>query len=84
MRQLEIQQIQQTNKNAKPNIVGVREFTCTNHMIHNVKVLKYDDDSIWVVCPIFGYYTETYNGGTRLKLGCVERKKRCTWFIGTR
>ncbi len=67
----------------KPKIVGVRKFTCTNHVVHNVKVIKYDDESTWVMCPLFGWYSEAKHGESKLKLGCMERKKRCTWFITT-
>ena len=62
-------------------IVGVRTYTCTNDFVHNVKVVKYDDSSVWVLCPMFGWFEGASSGGT-LKLGCKETKKRCTWFVG--
>jgi hypothetical protein len=80
--QLETLNLQKVNE--KSNIVGVRPFKCNNHMVHDVKVIEYADGSIWVSCPLFGWYTENYYGKTILKLGCKERKKRCTWYIGTR
>jgi len=62
-------------------ITSIRGYTCTNDFVHNIKVVKYDDSSVWVMCPMFGWFEETGSNGT-LKLGCKERKKRCTWFIG--
>lgn len=64
-----------------PRIIGVREYTCQNKSIHNVKVVKYDDSSIWVTCPMFGWFEK---GGVPsvTSLGCKERKQRCTWFVG--
>ncbi len=63
------------------HIVSVRGYTCTNGFVHNIKVVKYDDSSVWVVCPMFGWFEEIGSDGI-LKLGCKERKKRCTWFVG--
>jgi hypothetical protein len=63
------------------HIVSVRGYTCTNGFVHNIKVVKYDDSSVWVVCPMFGWFEEAGSDGI-LKLGCKERKKRCTWFVG--
>ena len=63
----------------KAHIIGIRNYTCTNGFIHDVKVVKYDDTSIWVMCPMFGWYNSP---GGAAKLGCRERKKQCTWFIG--
>ena len=63
-------------------IVAVRRCKCINSSVHNVKVIKYDDGSVWVACPMFGWYKEVKIGGSTLKLGCKDRKKRCTWFIG--
>jgi len=63
------------------HIVSVRGYTCTNGFVHNIKVVKYDDSSVWVMCPMFGWFEEIGSEGT-LKLGCKERKKRCTWFVG--
>jgi len=82
MGQLETLNLQKVNE--KSNIVGVRPFKCNNHMVHNVKVIEYADGSIWVSCPLFGWYTENCYGKAILKLGCKERKKRCTWYIETR
>jgi len=65
----------------RTRIIGVREYTCSNDFIHNVKVVKYDDSSVWVTCPMFGWFEEAGRGGTP-KLGCKERKKRCSWFVG--
>jgi len=62
-------------------IVGERAYTCANDFVHHIKVVKYDDGSVWVMCPMFGWYEEASSEGI-LKLGCRERKKRCTWFIG--
>ncbi len=62
-------------------IVSVRGYTCTNGFVHNIKVVKYDDSSVWVMCPMFGWFEEAGSDGI-LKLGCKERKKRCTWFVG--
>jgi len=64
----------------RPLITGTRAYTCTNHYSHNIKVIKYDDGSIWVMCPMFGWFED--NGSGMQKLGCKERKKRCTWFVG--
>lgn len=36
------------------HIVSVRGYTCTNGFVHNIKVVKYDDSSVWVMCPMFG------------------------------
>jgi len=63
----------------KAQIIGIRNYTCTNGFIHDVKVVKYDDTSIWVMCPMFGWYGPP---GGAARLGCRERKKPCTWFIG--
>lgn len=65
----------------RPQIIGVRKYTCTNDFVHDVKVVTYDDSSIWVMCPMFGWFGETDSGRTP-KLGCKERKKHCTWFVG--
>lgn len=62
-------------------IVGVKAYTCTNDFVHHVKVVKYSDSSVWVMCPMFGWFEDAGSRGI-LKLGCKERKKRCTWFIG--
>lgn len=73
---------QRTSKGLEPTrIVGKRAYTCTNGFVHHIKVVKYDDGSVWVMCPMFGWYEEAGLEGI-LKLGCKERKKRCTWFIG--
>lgn len=64
----------------RSQVVGMREYTCTNGFIHNIKVARYDDSSIWVICPMFGWFEEP--GLATPKLGCKERKKRCTWFVG--
>lgn len=65
----------------RPKIVGVREYRCTNGFVHNIKVVRYEDSSIWVTCPMFGWFEEA-GLETTPKLGCKERKKRCTWFVG--
>jgi len=65
----------------RTRIVGVRMYTCTNDFVHDVKVVTYDDSSIWVMCPMFGWFEEFDSEGTP-KLGCKERKKHCTWFVG--
>lgn len=62
-------------------IIGVREYTCTNGFVHNIKVVRYEDSSIWVTCPMFGWFEEAGSEGAP-KLGCKERNKRCTWFVG--
>ncbi len=64
----------------RTQIVGIRNYTCTNGFIHNIKVIRFDDTSIWVACPMFGWYDPPSVGKARL--GCRERKKRCTWFVG--
>jgi len=66
---------------ARTRIIGVRTYTCSNDFVHNVKVVKYDDSSVWVMCSMFGWFEDAGFGGTP-KLGCKERKKRCTWFVG--
>ena len=68
------------NSLRSPRVVGMREYPCTNGFVHNIKVVRYDDSSIWVTCPMFGWFEEP--GLETPKLGCKERKKRCTWFIG--
>jgi Arc/MetJ-type ribon-helix-helix transcriptional regulator len=65
----------------QPKIVGMREYTCTNSLAHRVKVVKYEDSSIWVACPMFGWFEDVSMEGAS-QLGCKERKKRCTWFVG--
>jgi len=65
----------------RDRIVGVRTYTCTNDFVHNVKVVKYDDSSVWVMCPMFGWFEDASSGGAR-RLGCKEKKKHCTWFVG--
>lgn len=64
----------------RTQIIGIRNYTCTNGFIHNIKVIKFDDTSIWIACPMFGWYDPSSAGKARL--GCRERKKRCTWFVG--
>lgn len=65
----------------RARIVGVRDYTCINDFVHHIKVVKYDDSSVWVMCPMFGWFEDVGSEGTP-KLGCKERKKRCTWFMG--
>jgi Arc/MetJ-type ribon-helix-helix transcriptional regulator len=82
--QLRLQTLTEKRKAAqltRPKIVGMREYTCTNGFAHNIKVVKYEDSSIWVTCPMFGWFEDTSIEGAP-KLGCKERKKRCTWFVG--
>lgn len=62
------------------HVVGLREYTCINSSVHKVKVARYDDSSIWVMCPKFGWFEDCVSGVE--KLGCKDRKKRCTWFVG--
>ena len=65
----------------RPKVVGVREYTCTNEFAHKIKVVRYEDSSIWVTCPMFGWFEGARSEGAP-KLGCISRKKRCTWFVG--
>lgn len=67
-------------KFGKPKIVGMRKHVCSNETIHNIAVIKYDDESMWVACPWFGWYTNQQNVP---ELGCADRKKRCTWYLST-
>jgi len=67
-------------KFSRPSIIGVRKLVCSNHNVHNVSVITYDDGSVFVACPLFGWYTD--NKGA-IGYGCVPRKKRCTWYIST-
>ena len=62
-------------------VIGTRLYKCINKYIHNIAVVKYDDSSIWVMCPMFGWFEDASLEGP-LKLGCKDRKKHCTWFIG--
>jgi hypothetical protein len=64
----------------KPKIIGMRKLVCSNETVHNVKVIKYDDESVWVACPLFGWYINDRNTP---ELGCANRKKRCTWYLST-
>jgi len=64
----------------KPKVIGMRKRVCSNRKVHNIYTIKYDDESIWVSCPDFGWYID---GGKLPKLGCTSRKKRCTWYLST-
>ncbi|MEM2102229.1 MAG: hypothetical protein QXM22_01790 [Candidatus Bathyarchaeia archaeon] len=65
----------------QPRIIAVRSYTCSNEFVHKIKVVKYDDSSIWVTCPMFGWFENT-TPDKRPQLGCKERKKPCAWFVG--
>ena len=67
-------------KFGKPMIVGMRKCVCSNETVHNIRVIKYDDESVWVACPLFGWYTNDKNV---VELGCGDRRKRCTWYLST-
>lgn len=70
-------------ENLGSQIIGTRELTCINARIHKIQIVTYDDSSIWIKCPMFGWFEETgVVRSRRTKLGCKHRKKRCTWFIG--
>lgn len=58
-------------------ILGLRELRCTsgNGRPHKVHVVRYEDGSIWVLCPHFGYM------GPVLK--CKAKKHRCKYFKAT-
>jgi len=64
----------------KPKIVGIRKRVCLNETVHNVRIIKYDDESVWVACPWFGWYVDDQKISS---LGCADRKKRCTWYLST-
>ncbi|UCE95658.1 MAG: hypothetical protein JSV51_08065 [Candidatus Bathyarchaeota archaeon] len=66
----------------KSQIIGVREYKCRNRYIHSIKVVRYGDSSIWVRCPMFGWFDVISNNKNLTMLGCKDRKKRCTWFVG--
>jgi len=65
----------------QPRIIAVRSYNCSNDFFHKIKVVKYDDSSIWVTCPMFGWFEDT-TPDKKPQLGCKERKKPCAWFIG--
>ena len=73
-------EIKKKAKLGRPSIVGIRKLVCSNHKVHNISVIKYDDESVLVACPLFGWYKDNENVSG---LGCVPRKKRCTWYIST-
>lgn len=82
--QLRLQILSEKRKITLPTwskIVGIRECTCINKFTHNIKVVRYEDSSIWVICPMFGWFEVTGLEGVP-KLGCKTRKKHCTWFVG--
>jgi len=53
-------------------IVGVRKAICVNEHPHKISIVRYQDGSIWVLCPYFGYIGP--------QLGCKSRKARCRFF----
>ena len=59
---------------SREEIVAARTATCRGRPI---KILKYNDSSMWIACPNFGWF-----GHLRQCLGCKEKKRRCTWFFG--
>jgi len=67
-------------KPGRPKVIGMRKRVCSNRKVHNIYIIKYDDESIWVSCPWFGWYIDDRN---LPKLGCADRKKRCTWYLST-
>jgi hypothetical protein len=60
------------------DIIGIRTETCYVNKPHKIKIFKYNDSSMWIACPNFGWFKK--DGEEHL--GCRERKKRCTWFFG--
>lgn len=73
---------QETSKTPEQlRIVAVRNYTCSNDFVHQIKVVKYEDSSLWVTCPVFGWFENTTLDKTP-RLGCKERKKPCAWFLG--
>ncbi|MGQ9530028.1 MAG: hypothetical protein ACUVQW_03105 [Candidatus Bathycorpusculaceae bacterium] len=67
-------------KISKLKVVGVRKRICSNEKVHEISIIKCNDESLWVACPWFGWYISDKNTP---ELGCVERKKRCTWYLST-
>ena len=62
----------------REEIIGIKTETCYVNKPHKIKVFKYDDSSMWVGCPNFGWFK---NDGAE-HLGCREKIKGCTWFFG--
>ena len=53
-------------------IVEVRKAVCSNKHNHGVSIVRYEDGSIWVYCPNFGYIGS--------QVGCKITKGRCRYF----
>ncbi len=63
----------------KKNICGIETYTCADSSTLCVHVAKYDDKSAWIMCPFFGWFEEVYSKGS-VKLGCLKKRDRCSWF----
>jgi len=53
-------------------IVETRKAICTCKHNHEVTIIRYEDSSIWVDCPDFGYIGS--------QVGCKIAKGRCRYF----
>jgi len=53
-------------------VVEVRRVECANKYNHGVTIVRYEDSSIWVYCPNFGYVSS--------ELGCKITGGRCRFF----
>ena len=62
------------------NICRIETYICAESSTHNVLAVKYDDKSAWIICPFYGWFDETYPKRS-MKLGCMKKKDRCSWFI---
>ena len=60
----------------KEEVIAVRSAICSRN--GKVQIIKYNDSSVWIACPDFGWF----ESGFQKRLGCKERRRRCTWFFG--
>jgi len=65
------------------NIIGDETYICADSPHSNVFAVKYEDGSAWVMCPMFGWYDDN-SLKCVMKLGCIKKKTRCSWFTQNR
>ena len=59
----------------REEIIAVRSANCRHRKI---RIVKYSDSSVWIICPDFGWY----ESDSREHVGCKRKRRRCTWFFG--
>jgi len=55
-------------------IVEVRKTVCSNGYKHVITIVRFEDGSIWIYCPSFGYIGS--------QVGCKVTRGKCRYFKG--